>query len=135
MPTWEETREHLRTKYKLLNDDPAWIGVGFGFIRSGRLQRVRIEPHAIGEIPGVRIWCDVLDASRVPEHIALARNMAFPIGALAIHEGIYVLVALLPLDGLVWSTFDTIIESLARDAASLREDAPAASDARHVLGF
>lgn len=131
MATWQETRDHLQTKYKLLNDEAEWIGLGFAFNRDGKVlhQRVRVEQRAIGDIPGVMIWCDVIDAASVPPHKALVRNMAFAIGALAIHEGLYVLVAILPLDGIVWSTFDTIIETLARDAASLREDAPGAAGA------
>ena len=127
MPTWDETREHLRSKYKLLHDDAAWMGLGFAFMREGKAlhQRVSVEPRTIHELSGVMVRCDVVDASSVPPHKALARNMAFPIGALAIHDGLFVLVASLPLDGIVWDTFDAIIENLARDAASLREDAPA----------
>lgn len=134
MATWQETRDHLRSKYKLLNDDAAWMGVGFAFTRDGRTlhQRVRVEPRAIGKIPGVLIWCDVIETASVPAQKALVRNMAFPIGALAIHEGLYVLVAVLPLDGIVWSTFDAIIETLARDAATLREDAPGGAGSRPI---
>lgn len=129
MASWQEIRDHLRSKYKLLNDDDAWMGLGFAFNREGKVlhQRVRVEPRAIGNIPGVMVWCDVVDAASVPAQKALVRNMAFSIGALAIHEGLYVLVAVLPLDGVVWGTFDTILENLARDAASLREDAPGAA--------
>ncbi len=129
MATWDEIREHLRSKYKLLNDDAAWIGLGFAFERESKTlhQRVRVEPRSVHGLPGVMIWCDVLPADKVPPQKALVRNMAFPIGALAIHEDLYVLVAVLPLDGVAWASFDVIIESLARDAANLREDAPPAA--------
>ncbi|MCA9674559.1 MAG: hypothetical protein H6708_17575 [Kofleriaceae bacterium] len=129
MPTWEETRDHLRATYKLLHDDAAWMGIGFAFMRDGKAlhQRVRVEPRDIYGVPGVMAWCDVVPVGAVPAEKVLQRNMAFRIGALAAHEGLLVLVATLPLDGVVFGTFDKILEHLARDAASLREDAPPAS--------
>ena len=127
MPTWDETREHLRSKYKVLHDDAEWVGIGFAFMHEGKplSQRVRVQQRSIHGLPGVMAWCDVTDAGAVPADKVLVRNMAFPIGGLALYDGLLVLVVTLPLDGVVWDTFDTILEHLARDAASLREDAPA----------
>ncbi|MGE0401175.1 MAG: hypothetical protein AB7T06_30985 [Kofleriaceae bacterium] len=129
MPTWDETREHLRTKYKLMQDDAAWVGLGFNFTIDGKqlTQRVRVEPRSIGPIPGLLVWCDVVEATRVPPQKALERNFAFPIGALAIHQGLIVLMATLPLESVIFTTLDLIIENLARDAAVLRDNAPGAA--------
>jgi hypothetical protein len=129
MPTWNETREHLRTKYTLMQEEAAWVGLGFSFPINGKQlkQRVRIENRTIGPIPAVTILCDVIEAARVPPQKALERNYAFPIGGLVVHRGLMMLKATLPLEGIVFSTLDLIIENLARDAAVLRDAVPAAS--------
>ena len=128
MPTWDETREQLRTKYKLIKDDPAWIDLGFGFKVDDRevVQPVRIGPITVEKITGLVIWADVVESARVPTEKALVRNNGFAIGGLAIHQGRYVLRATVPLD-VSWDTFDTILQYLAREAARLRDSAPGAN--------
>jgi hypothetical protein len=126
MPTWDDARQHLRTKYKLKKDDAACVDLGFGFRGDGRdvIQPIRIGPVAIEKTPALLIWADVVEAKRVPPEKALARNNAFTIGGLAIHQGRYVLRATLPLDALSWDTFDTVLHYIAREAARLRDSAP-----------
>lgn len=127
--TWDELRTVLRSKYQLQHDDASWVGVGFTFPMNGKQaqQQVRIEPHMIGPVPAIRIGCPVIEASRVPPQKALERNVAFPIGALALVQGSYVIIATLPLEGLPWSTLELILQNLAKDAAALREGAPPTS--------
>ncbi|MFN0251984.1 MAG: hypothetical protein ACKV2T_34225 [Kofleriaceae bacterium] len=126
MPTWDETRDYLRSKYQLMHDDAAWVGVGIAFQADGKTlqQRVRIEPRKIGPIPGILIGCEVVEATKVPPAKALERNFAFPIGGLATFKGSLILMAVLPLEGLQWNTLTLILENLAKDAAVLRETAP-----------
>ncbi len=129
MPTWEETRDHLRTKYTLMQEEAGWIGLGFALSIGGKemKQHVRVENRTIGPIPALTIMCDVIEAARVPASKALERNYAFPIGGLVVHQGLMMLKATLPLEGLVFTTLDLILENLARDAAVLRDAVPAAS--------
>ena len=125
MPTWDDARQQLRTKYKLIKDDPAWVDLGFGFKVDNRevVQPIRIGPVSIEKTPALMIWADVVEASRVPAEKALARNNGFSIGALALHQGRYVLRATLPHD-VPWETFDTVLQYIAREAARLRDSAP-----------
>lgn len=129
MPTWDDARSYLRTKYKLMKDEPTWVGLGFGFKIGDRevLQRISVESATIEKLPALVIWGDVVEATLVPHEKALARNMGFAIGGLAIHKGLYVLRASLPLDGLDWSTLDTVLVYLAREAGRLRDSLPPGS--------
>lgn len=126
MPTWDETREHLRAKYKLMKDEPTWVGLGFGFKAKDRevTQRVHIEKHTIADMPAVMIVADVVEATRVPHEAALKRNMTFAIGGIAIHEGRYLVRVALPLANIEWSTLETVLEYIAREAARLRDTVP-----------
>ena len=73
MPTWDEIRNQLRSKYQLQHDDAARMGIGFAFPMNGKQvqQTVRIEEHKIGPIAGIRIGCEVIAANRVPPQKAL----------------------------------------------------------------
>lgn len=125
MPTWDDARQHLRTKYKLIKDDAAYVDLGFGFKADGRevVQPIRIGPIEVEKIAGLVIWADVVEATRVPADKALARNNAFAIGGLALHQGRYVLRATVP-DDASWDTFDAVLRYIAREAARLRDSAP-----------
>lgn len=127
MPTWDETREYIQGKYKVAMNEPGWLGLVFSFTLDGRDvgQRERIEPTtALGQ-PAVLIWSDVVDANRVPNKLALQRNMSFEIGALAISENLYVLRVVIPLEGMSWSLLDAGLLYVAHEAARLRETVPA----------
>lgn len=127
MPSWEETREHIRGTYKVAMDEPAWMGLAFSFTLDGRelVQRERVEPTtALGQ-PAVLIWSDVVETTRVPSKLALQRNMSFEIGGLAISGDVYVLRVVLPLEGLTWTLLEHALLYVAREAARLREAVPA----------
>jgi hypothetical protein len=126
MLTWDETREFIRSKFKVAMDEPTWMGLAFGVTIDGRdvAQRVRVEPTTALDGPAVLIWGDVVDVSRVPTKLALQRNMSFEIGALAISDKLYVLRVVLPLDATSWPQLEAAIVYVAREAARLREGVP-----------
>jgi hypothetical protein len=127
MPTWDETREYLRSKYKLMKDEPTWIGLGFGFKLGDRevTQPVRVIKLEFEGLAALDISGDVTSADRVPHDKALARNMGFPLGGLAIHNNNYVLRATVLLDGLPFAALDKVLVHIAREAARLRDGVPA----------
>lgn len=127
MATWDETREYIRGKYKVAMDEPTWIGLAFSFTLDGNEvgQRERIEPTtALGQ-PALLLWSDVVETNRVPNKLALQRNMSFEIGGLAISGDLYVLRVVLPLEGMSWSLLDEGLVYVAREAARLRAAVPA----------
>ena len=127
MPTWDETREYIRGKYKVAMDEPTWLGLAFSFTLDGAEvgQRERIEPvTALGQ-PALLIWADVVETNRVPNKLALQRNMSFEIGGLAISENLYVLRVVLPHEGMSWALLDEGMLFVAREAARLRAAVPA----------
>lgn len=127
MPTWDETREHIKSNYKVAMDEPAWLGLAFSFTLDGRdvTQRERVEPTMALGAQALLVWSDVIEANRVPNKLALQRNMSFEIGALAISENLYVLRVVIPLEGMSWAVLDNALVYVAREAARLREAVPA----------
>ncbi|MFN0253154.1 MAG: hypothetical protein ACKV2T_40145 [Kofleriaceae bacterium] len=123
MPTWDETKDYLRTKYKLMKDEPTWIGLGFGFKVGERevLQSMRVIRCEVEGLPAIDISGDIVASDKVPHEKALQRNMAFAIGGIAIHKDNYVLRATVLLDGLALDALDKVLVSLAREAARLRD--------------
>ncbi|MFN0246636.1 MAG: hypothetical protein ACKV2T_06990 [Kofleriaceae bacterium] len=128
MATWEQTKSHLREKFLLAVDEPAWIGLGWKFKAKNGVddvvQRQRIElAQAFGQ-PHVIVMSDIVPVEKVPERVVLVHNMTLAIGAIAISEGVYVLRAVLPLDGVSFEHLDRVLEYVAHEAARLRESTP-----------
>lgn len=128
MPTWEQTKQHLRETFTIAVDEPEWIGLGWKFKSAGGsedvLQRQRVELAQAFGTPHLIVLCDIIDVSRVPEQVVLRHNMTLAIGAVAISESIYVLRAVLRLEGLSFDVLDETLEYVAHEAARLRESTP-----------
>lgn len=127
MPTFDELREYVRSKYKVAMDEPGWLGLAFSFKLDGTDvgQRERIEPVTALGRPAVLLWSDIISSDKVPHKLALQRNMSFELGGVAISGDLYVFRLVLPLDDLSWSTLDSAMVYVAREAARLREGIPA----------
>lgn len=120
MPTWDETKGHLRERFKLLREEPTWITMGWTFEGDQRVQEERIElRQALGE-PHALITCDVVGLDQLEPKDALAHNMTLAIGALAMVEDRIVLRHVTPLEDLSFARLDKALELLAHEAARLR---------------
>jgi hypothetical protein len=122
MPTWEETKQHLREKFHLAAVEEDWVGLVWSFPGGAEpvRQRQRVErATAFGE-PHVLVLADVLPADRVDAAQALAHNMTVACGGLAIAEGTLVVRLVLPLQDLSFAFLDRSLEYLAHEAARLR---------------
>jgi len=130
MATWQEVRAHLAQKYQIAKDEPNWIGLGWKVPtdKHGELtQHQRVEPVTVNGETWILVWSPIVEINRVPPLKVLERNMTFVIGSIAIHEGLYVFRAVLPLEGLDWKLFDANLEAVARESAVLKADAPVVS--------
>ncbi|MGE0400622.1 MAG: hypothetical protein AB7T06_28185 [Kofleriaceae bacterium] len=126
MPTFDEIREHIKSKYKVAMDEPGWLGLAFSFTLDGRdvVQRERVEPATALGKPAVLMWSDIISHDKVPHKVALQRNGTFELGGVAISADLYVFRVVLPLDGLSFDTLDNAMVYVAREAARLREGIP-----------
>ncbi len=125
MPTWEETKTHLRETFILAVEEPAWVGLGWKFKAANGVdevvQRQRVElAQAFGQ-PHLIVMSDIVATDRVAERVVLVHNMTLAIGAVAITEDTYVLRAVLALDGLSFAHLDQVLAYVAHEAARLRE--------------
>jgi hypothetical protein len=122
MPTWDETLEHLRERFKIAVEEASWVGLvwrfGGDFVQG---QRVELA-QAFGQ-PHLLILSDVLSADLIPPKKALQHNMTLAVGALAIAQGTYVLRHVMPLENLTWAVLDAAMEYVAHEAARLRKNA------------
>ena len=120
MPTWDETKAHLRERFKLLREEPTWIAMGWTFEGDQRVQEEKIElRQALGE-PYALISCDVIGLDQLDPREALAHNNTLAIGALALVEDRVVMRHVLPLEDLAFARLDKALELLAHEAARLR---------------
>jgi hypothetical protein len=120
MPTWDETKDHLRTRFKLLREEPTWIHMGWTFEGEERVQEERVElRQAVGE-PHVLVVCDVVGVEQMDAREALAHNMTLAAGALALVDDRVVLRLVHPLEDLRFERLDRWLELLAHEAARLR---------------
>jgi hypothetical protein len=120
MPTWDETKEHLRQRFKLLREEPTWLLMGWTFEGEPRVQEERIElRQAVGE-PHLLIVCDVVGGDQMEAREALEHNMTLAAGALALVEGRIVLRHVHPLEDVRFERLDRWLELLAHEAARLR---------------
>lgn len=120
MATWDETKAHLRERFKLLREEETYMLMSWTFEGDPLVQQERIELRpALGE-PHALIVCDIGERSLMDAGEALAHNMTLAIGALA-HEGErLVLRHVTPLGGLDFARLDRAVELLAHEAARLR---------------
>src|SRR5688572_6985145 len=120
MPTWEETKDHLRQRFKLLREEPTWILMGWTFEGEPRVQEERIElRQALGE-PHVLIACDVVGVDQMEPSEALAHNTTLAVGGLALVDGRIEPRHVHPLEDLRIERLDRWLELLAHEAARLR---------------
>jgi hypothetical protein len=120
MPTWEETKKHLRERFKLLREEPTWITMGWTFEGEAHVQEERIElRQAVGE-PHILILCDVVGVDQMEPRDALAHNMTLAAGALALVDNRVVLRHVAPLEDLRFERLDRWVELIAHEAARLR---------------
>jgi hypothetical protein len=129
MPTWDDVRDHLRSKLTIAVEEPSWIGLGWTFeserTKQDVLQRQRIElVQAIGE-PHLMVLCDIVEVSRARAEPMLAHNMTLAVGAIAVSDGWYVMRSVTPLVTLDLRYFERSLTYLAHEAARLRELIPA----------
>jgi hypothetical protein len=122
MPTWDETKEHLRIRFKLLREEPTWISMGWTFEGEDRVQEERIElRQALGE-PHLMILCDVVGVDQMEPREALAHNITLAAGALALVDDRVVLRLVHPLEDLRFERLDRWLELVAHEAARLRRN-------------
>lgn len=122
MPSWEETKQHLRDRFKIAVEDPSWIGLTWVFHEGTEqeFQRQRIElVQAIGQ-PQLLIMSDVVPEEALPPREVLRHSATLAIGALASLQGLYVMRHVMPLSNLTWEVLDTALEYIAHEAARLR---------------
>jgi hypothetical protein len=122
MPTWEETQNHIRSKFKLVVDEARWMGLSWRIPAEPEpvLQRERVELVQAFGLPHLLILCDVFPEDQMSPTDALAHNMTLAIGSLALTEKVYVLRHVLALDGLGWPELERSLEYVAHEAGRLR---------------
>jgi hypothetical protein len=120
MATWDETKAHLRARFKLFRDEAELVMLSWTFEGDPVVQGQSIELRpAFGE-PHAVILCDVVARAQMDPAEALAHNMTLAIGALA-HDGDrLVLRHVEPLADLPFPRLDRAVELLAHEAARLR---------------
>jgi hypothetical protein len=121
MATWAETQQHLRDKFKLVVDQPDWLGLGWKFgdvIQKQRVERVQSTNDEL-----VLVWCDVAPEDKIPHRDALLHNMTLAVGSLALFQDTYVIRHLYSLAELSFATLDKSLELIAHEAARLRAHA------------
>jgi hypothetical protein len=122
MPTWDETKQHLRERFKIAVEEPSWLGLTWVFHQGAEqeLQRQRIElVQALGQ-PHLLVLCDVVPEDALPPREVLRHSSTLAIGALASLQGLYVMRHVMPLSNLTWDVLDTSLEFIAHEAARLR---------------
>jgi hypothetical protein len=127
MSTWEETKQHLRERFKIAVEEASWIGLTWVFHEGAdqEFQRQRIElVQALGQTH-LLIMSDVVAEEALQPRDLLRHNSTLAIGALATFEGLYVMRHVIPMANLTWDILDTALEFMAHEAARLRRQSRA----------
>jgi hypothetical protein len=121
MPTWKETQEYIRSRYRLVKDEEDWIGMEWGSSVDGRwmTQRLKIERISAFAQPWLLIRSALCAEDKIEARSALLYNARLSVGSIALENGRCYLRAAMPLDNLTWPHLDEAIELVASEAAKL----------------
>lgn len=141
MPTWDEAQGYQRTKYRLIRDEPNWLGMEWqtaSEISDGEpaTHCLKIECISAFERPWLLLLATICAEDNIDVRSALRYNALLAIGSLAVDSGRCYLRAALPLGTITWAELDRAIEFIASEATKLRrprEDSGFVADV--VRGF
>lgn len=86
MPSWEDVRNHLRSRLKVTKDEPTWLGLLWRFpdAQGPVFQEQRVGTiDALGE-PHLLVICEAVAEDKLPASELLAHNMTLAVGAVAL---------------------------------------------------
>ncbi len=127
MPTWAEVQEYARSKYKLADDQEGNFRLVFEY-DNRRLQAVIVSRFEALN----REWCDFASAAckldQMPPEEALRRNYQFAVGALALHEDIYVVRYSVQMGTMDMEEFELPLHVVASTADKLEQEFASGQD-------
>ncbi len=123
MSTWEETRNYIRGRYRLLRDEPDWLGLECNVHDAGEPATLRLKLERVTAFsePWLLLRCAICDEGALDVRSALHYNSDLAVGALALEAGRCYLRAALPLETLTWPHLDRCLAFLAEEATKLRQ--------------
>jgi hypothetical protein len=128
MPTWGEIQEFSRSKYKLSVDEEERFSIVWGY-DNDRSQQIWVRHLQVDERDWIEFRTYVCHAGEMKPEVALAKNLGFVIGALAVDsDGDYVMVHNAMLATLDPDEFELPLRILANTADQLEKDHSGADD-------
>jgi hypothetical protein len=122
MPTWDDVRAHVRSRYRLVKDEPDWLGMVWTFVHERKKfqQRVKVERIAVNGADWVLVLAAICKADKIDAAGALRFNARLAVGSIGIERNMCYLRGSLPVDTLVLRDLDRLIEVVARETARMR---------------
>src|SRR5262249_37668364 len=120
MATWGGVRRAAAERFRIQNDEEAWIGF---FLREPpelAEQLVRVERVSVHDGAWVLLLSPVCFEDDLPHRDALVHNLRLAVGALALDEDHYELRLAVALDGADDATICDLAQKLAVEADRLR---------------
>jgi len=119
MPTWDDIRELVRSRYQLDDDEKEWFSLIFEY-DSGRTQKIFVRKIAVLGVDWLEFRSAVCKESEMEHRVALRKNVELGLGALALDaDGDYVLIYAAPLPTMDLEELDLPLHAIAATADQL----------------
>jgi hypothetical protein len=118
MATWGEVQEHMRTRFRLLKDEPEVIAMAWQY-DDGRSQRVIVRRFFWNDVEMVEFKSPFGELGGVDPVELLRENARMAFGFVALSGEVFLVVHNVELVGLDLGRFDQLLSAVARVADQL----------------
>ena len=121
MPDWSEVREHLRTTYKLEDDQGSLASMVWKY-DDGRSQKIVVRRYTAFERDMIEIKSAFARRDQADPVTLLTRNADLPLGTIALSGDVYIVVYNTLLANLEWSDLELYLTRVAAIADALESE-------------
>lgn len=121
MATWDDVKQHLRSKFQIMQEDRSFVVLNFA-LNQNRAQRIVISAFEAMNKRWLLFRSRICERARLDPEEALRRNSSFAVGFLALSEGFYEVVYTVQMDTLEIDELEIPIFAIVDTADQLERE-------------